>query len=57
MIMDTFQGWCTVGTENTRDYRQLSAVFVLLRIALVCEFLTVHRSKLMKWVAADVVPI
>ena len=41
MIMDTFQGWYKDGTEGTYDYRPLSALYMLLRIGLVGEFLTV----------------
>ena len=41
MIMDTFQGWYKDGTESTYDYRPLSALYMLLRVALVGEFLTV----------------
>ena len=41
MIMDAFQGWYKDGTEGTRDYRQLSALYMLLRIGIVGEYLTV----------------
>ena len=41
MIMDTFQGWYKDGTEGTYDYRSLSALYMLLRIGLVGEYLTV----------------
>ena len=41
MIMDTFQGWYKDGTEGTYDYRPLSALYMLLRIGLVTEYLTV----------------
>ena len=41
MIMDTFQGWYKDGTEGTYDYRSLSALYMLLRVALVGEYLTV----------------
>ena len=62
MIMDAFQGWYKDGTEGTRDYRPLSALFMLLRIALVCEFLTVVQLSLqsegpVKWVVTGVVHI
>ena len=40
MIMDTFQGWYKDGTEGTYDYRSLSALYMLLRVGLVGEFLT-----------------
>ena len=39
MIMDTFQGWYKDGTEGTYDYRSLSALYMLLRVALVGEYL------------------
>ena len=41
MIMDTSQGWYKDGTEGKWDYRSISALFMLLRIALVAEFLIV----------------
>ena len=36
-IMDIFQGWYKDGTEGTRDYRSLSALYLLFRVALSCE--------------------
>ena len=42
MIMDAFQGWYKDGTEGTQDYRSLSAVFMLLRIAIVGQFFIVQ---------------
>ena len=62
MIMDTFQGWYKDGTEGTRDYRPLSAFFMLLRIALVGEFLIVIQLSLQsegeqKWIATGVVHV
>jgi hypothetical protein len=30
--MDIFQGWYKDGTESTRDYRSVSALYLLLRI-------------------------
>ena len=62
MIMDAFQGWYKDGTEGTRDYRQLSALYMLLRIALVGEYLTViHLSVqskgLIKWHVTGVLHI
>ena len=41
MIMDTFQGWYKDGTEGTYDYRPLSALYMILRVALCGEYLTV----------------
>ena len=54
MIMDTFQGWYKDGTEGTYDYRPLSALYMLLRIGLVGEFLTLIHLNLegsggLKW--------
>ena len=54
MIMDTFQGWYTDGIKGTKDYRSLSALYMLLRIALVGAFLTVihlsvHSVGARKW--------
>ena len=41
MIMDTFQGWYKDGTEDTYDYRSFSAFYMILRVGIVGEFLTV----------------
>ena len=55
MIMDTFQGWYKDGTEGTYDYRSLSALYMILRIGLVGEFLIVvglspgHPQSILKW--------
>lgn len=38
-VMDIFQGWYKDGTGGTRDYRSLSALYLLLRIGYGCEFL------------------
>ena len=55
MIMDTFQGWYKDGTEGTYDYRSLSALYMLLRVTLVGEYLTaiclsLYSSGVSKWV-------
>ena len=39
-IMNLFQGWYKDGTEGTRDYRSLSALYLLLRIGFCCLFVT-----------------
>ena len=39
MIMDTFQGWYKDGTEGTYDYRPLAALYMLLRVSFVGEYL------------------
>ena len=39
-IMDIFQGWYKDGTRDTRDFRPLSALCLLLRIGFACEFIT-----------------
>ena len=41
MIMDTFQGWYKDGTEGTYDYRPLSALYMLLRVSFVGEYLII----------------
>lgn len=33
-IMDIFQGWYKDGTEGTRDYRSVSALYLLLRVLI-----------------------
>ena len=40
-IMDIFQGWYKDGTRNTRDYRPLSALYLLLRIGFGCQFIAI----------------
>ena len=41
LIMDIFQGWYKDGTEGTYDYRSLSALYMLLRVAFSCIFVVV----------------
>ena len=41
MIMDTFQGWYKDGTEGTYDYRPLSALYMILRVSFVGEYLII----------------
>ena len=45
VVIDIFQGWYKDGTEGTRDFRAVSALYFLLRIALSCLFilLMIHR--------------
>ena len=62
MIMDTFQGWYKDGTDNTRDFRPLSALYMLLRIGLAIEFLLViyvnsHQRESLKWFVAGTVHV
>ena len=62
MIMDTFQGWYKDGTDGTRDFRPLSALYMFLRIGLAIEFLLVvyvnsHQRESLKWFIAGVVHI
>ncbi|MCG8622451.1 MAG: hypothetical protein MJE68_10710, partial [Proteobacteria bacterium] len=49
MIMDAFQGWYKDGTEGTQDYRSLSAVFMLLKIAIVGGYLTGIQLFFTEW--------
>ena len=37
-IMDIFQGWYKDGTRDTRDFRPLSALCLILRLGFSCEF-------------------
>ena len=62
MIMDTFQGWYKDGTEDTYDYRPLSALYMLLRVVIVGEFLTVigvnlHSDGKLKWFVTGLIHI
>ena len=43
-IMDIFQGQYKNGTEGTRDCRYFSALYLLLRIGLGCEFVVVQST-------------
>ena len=40
-IIDTFQGYYKNGTEGTFDYRQFSALYMILRIGIACEYMFV----------------
>ena len=62
MIMDTFQGWYKDGTEGTYDYRPLSALYMLLRIGLVGEYLMIiglslHGSGNLKWLVTGMIHV
>lgn len=41
IIMDIFQGWYKDGTDGGRDYRALSALYMLLRFGFASEFVLV----------------
>ena len=41
IVMDVFQGWYKDGTNGTRDYRALSALYMILRIGFASEFILV----------------
>ena len=43
--MDVFQGWYKDGTEGTYDYRPLSAIYMILRIALGLAFFKLLVSR------------
>ena len=45
LIADVFQGWYKDGTEDTRDYRALSALYMLLRIICGAVFLLLVRYR------------
>ena len=58
-IMDIFQGWYKNGTESTRDYRSLSALYMLIRIGFVCMILLLHvrdikDDDLMEWIGPGI---
>ena len=39
--IDIFQGWFKDGTEGTRDFRSISALYLLLRVVIGFEFIVV----------------
>ena len=41
LIADVFQGWYKDGTEGSRDYRALSALYMLLRVAFCGIFVSI----------------
>ena len=41
IIMDVFQGWYKDGTNGTRDYRALSALYMVLRLGIASELILV----------------
>ena len=41
IIMDVFQGWYKDGTNDTRDYRALSALYMILRLIYASECILV----------------
>ena len=45
LVMDVFQGWYKDGTEGTYDYRPLSAIYMILRIALGLTYFKLLLSK------------
>ena len=61
--MDIFQGWYKDGTGDTRDFRPLSALCLLLRIGFGCEFIVVvlkeykDNTIVWEWVAYGVLHI
>ena len=45
LIADVFQGWFKDGTGGTRDYRVLSSLYLLLRVALCGTFLIINAFR------------
>ena len=61
-IMDVFQGWYKDGTQGTRDYRSLSALYMLIRIGFVSMVFTLHLMDikddgLMEWIGPGITHI
>ena len=59
-IMDVFQGWYKDGTEGTRDFRSLSALYMLIRVGYVLMVLFLHSmdikdDNLMEWIGPGLV--
>ena len=45
LVMDVFQGWYKDGTEGTYDYRPLSAIYMILRIAFCLAYFKLLVSR------------
>ena len=62
-IMDIFQGWYKDGTRDTRDFRSLSALCLLLRIGFGCEFIIIvlkeykDNAIVWEWAALGVIHV
>ena len=61
-IMDVFQGWFKDGTQGTRDYRSLSALYMLIRVGFVFMVLGLHimdikDDDLMEWIGPGITHI
>lgn len=39
LVMDTFQGWYNDGTEGTYDYRPLSSLYMIMRVAIAMYYI------------------
>ena len=60
--MDVFQGWYKDGTQGTRDYRSLSALYMLIRVGFVFMVLALHitdikTDDLMEWIGPGITHI
>ena len=60
--MDVFQGWFKDGTQGTRDYRSLSALYMLIRVGFVFMVLALHitdikTDDLMEWIGPGITQI
>ena len=58
MIMDVFQGWYKDGTNSSTDYRSLSTLYMLIRIAMSSIFAAIMFNRIhQKWVIMGLVHV
>ena len=58
MVMDVFQGWYKDGTENSLDYRPLSALYMILRIIISCIIgATLDNQIHQKWIVVGLLHV
>lgn len=62
LTMDVFQGWYKDGTQGTRDFRSLSALYMLIRVGFVFMILALHiidikTDELMEWIGPGITHI
>ena len=58
MVMDVFQGWYKDGTENSLDYRPLSALYMILRIIISCIIgATLDNQIRQKWIVVGLLHV
>ena len=59
LLADIFQGWFNDGTEGTRDYRAVSALYLCLRVGFGSVFivLVMNSTRILAWYVVGVLHI